>query len=477
MKIKRILILLTALTSISFMTFSPLSISSDNYSVSAAASTYTYNDDYSTITYSISNGYALVSNVTLKDNSTKVFLPLSLSGYDIALGYKCFNNMDQLEEAKISSAKKINSYAFYKCNNIKEIFVGAEIINSYAFYNCTGLERAIFPGTQYADFNDTHITLNSYSFYNCTNLNYIGFGCRNDIIVKKNAFYGSSSLTNFNNFNASSDHSSFYLNEGAFNGTGIISNTNAVIPVSTMSANNGRYNVGDAKKLLGNTVVVSLFVNTSDTLAFTDTQKNSYNSNVVKCMNELESEAEKYSKSLSMQNIPVTVNYSGTRASVEANSDFVNNSQVLSACKSAYSFLSGCTNMTAVTNSIKSEYNASNVAYMVVLNSSGQDYSYSFKTSKEFSVIHNQGAYSYNDDYVWMHELLHLFGAMDLYEGKVQSAGYTKQFLSYDIMYHNLGSSVGCFTACNIGWTDTVLASDFNNIIRTDGNAITIDYD
>lgn len=178
-----------------------------------------------------------------------------------------------------------------------------------------------------------------------------------------------------------------------------------------------------------------------------------------------------------MQHIPITVNYNGNKASIESNDDFVNNYQVLNSCKSAYSFLSGCSNMTAVTNAIKSEFNADNVAYMVVLNTSGQDYSYSFKTSKEFSVIHSQGAYSYNDDYVWMHELLHLFGAMDLYEGKVQNAGYTKQFLSYDIMYHNVGGSVGWFTACNVGWTDTVLAPDFNNIIRPDGNATTVDYD
>lgn len=475
-KLKNIALSLAMITSIGLASY-PSVIDCPTTTASAAATTYTYEDDWSTITYSISGGYALISNVTLKNDSTYMYVPQELGGYDVALGYKCFNNLDQLENANISNVKKINSYAFYQCNNLKDIFVCADVVNSYAFYNCTGLQMAVFPGSQYADFSDTKITLNSYAFYNCPNINRIAFGCRNDIIVRKNAFYGSTLLSDFDKFQASSDHSSIYINEGAFNGTGIVSNTEAVIPVSTMANNNGRYNVGDAKKLVGNTVVVSLLVNTSDTSDFTTSQINSYNSNVVKCMNELENEASKYSKSLSMQHIPITVNYNGNKASIESNDDFVNNYQVLNSCKSAYSFLSGCSNMTAVTNAIKSEFNADNVAYMVVLNTSGQDYSYSFKTSKEFSVIHSQGAYSYNDDYVWMHELLHLFGAMDLYEGKVQNAGYTKQFLSYDIMYHNVGGSVGWFTACNVGWTDTVLAPDFNNIIRPDGNATTVDYD
>lgn len=455
-------------------------------SASAAPTYYYYNDTYSTIQYTLTtvNGEARaeITKVTSKDwvNSSGnvfIYIPTRLSGRPVSFGSYAFQQMNTPFEINATDIREIKSYAFYNCKGLKEFYVSQKTTNiaNSAFYGCTNLEKAIFQGYQYSVNDDSSLTIETNAFRTCTALNTISFGCRDDIIIKTNAFNGCKNLKNFDRFKASNDHSSMYVQSGAFNGTGIVSNSNAVKSASFMASHNGRYNCGDAKKMVGNVLIMNLLVNATDLPSYDSNSSYGvyygagYNSSL------LEGEARKYGVSLDIQAVGATINTNMKASEIAGCGNFTSSNVCRDGLKNKFSFLSGCTNMDQVTAALKQHYNADQIAYVVNLNANQGCYAYSFMGSKEYAVVYSKCSVSYNNAHVWLHEVCHLFGAMDEYEGRVNNSSYTSTYMNHDAMFHN-EPNIGWFTACNIGWTDTVLTEDYNAVVR-DGAAGWIDYD
>ena len=102
-----------------------------------------------------------------------------------------------------SSVEKIDRYAFYDCNFLKEVIVDKKSkltgIGAGAFYNCTMLEKFDFPS------NVNYFGTNC--FENCVNYHHnIKLECY-ELIVKKSAFKNSGILSFFVNTKYSFDFS------------------------------------------------------------------------------------------------------------------------------------------------------------------------------------------------------------------------------------------------------------------------------
>ncbi len=475
-------VLMAAMAAITCMapaaeTIAPL----QSVSISASAAA-TWSNDTATFTYTVKDGYAVISNVAPKGKknyagNVYVFFPAEIAGCKVALGSYAFSGVSTPIDINASNVAKVEKYAFHYCTGITEIYLaGCEDLASYAIYRCSNLKTLCFPGVQTTTNDDSKLTINTNAVYYCPDLEKVSFGCKDDIIIRRNAFYGCSKLKGCDKWSVSSDHTSFYVNPGAFASSGIL-NSGTVKTASFMSKYNGRYNVGDGKKMTGKTVAVTLFVNTTDTPSWTYGSRYGYNSNVGRNVYELEREAVKYNQTLDIEHLNVNVSSKMKKSAVESNGNFSRSSVVLDACKNTFSYLSSCTNMDQVTDKIKSQLNADNVVYMVAINSGGRAKAYSFNSANEYAIVYKDGQSApYLDEYTWMHEFCHLFGAMDVYAGSgVANSDYTNQFLSMDIMNQNK-PNVGWFTACNIGWTDTVLLDDFNNIVVKDAAPTSFDY-
>ncbi len=446
-------------------------------SISAsAASAVTWSNDTATFTYSVTGSKAIVSKIAFKnaknsEGKTYVYVPGTINNYKVVLGSHCFEYVNAPLYVNCSTVSEIQPYAFYCCTGIEDLSFDKACtkVGSYAFYYCNGLKSVSFMGERYADHTGSSLSIESYAFYGCSNLNAVSFGCRDNIIIKRDAFKYCWNLKNFDKWTASSDHCSMYVQEGAFNASGIISNKNAVRTQDDIAKYESRtynYNAGDSKKMLGKTAVISLFVNIQGATPFSSSDKSVYNNRAGACTNTLVQEANKYGKTVSFTNYNVNVNYPGDYAAFRGlGTSFINTSYVLTGMKNKFSFLSGCTSMDSVSNLIKKNYGVDNVSYVVVLNVRGEyNYSWPQLNKNEFAVIHFKGTNGYNITYTWMHEFCHLFGAPDQYGSASKNEGYINQFNGDDIMYH-LYPSVGWFTACCIGWTDTVLADDYDVLI------------
>lgn len=468
-------LLAAAAMGISMMSVMPMEASAANNSKFTNAT--------ATFTYSIQNGAAEISDVAPKNvknayGEIRIDVPATINGFPVVLGSYAFYRMNNPIAVNCMNVSGIKSRAFFLCNGLSEIILRSNCKNiaSSAFYDCDNLKRVMLQGNSYAVEDDSSLTIESYAFTDCGNLEYLSFGCRDDIIIKPNAFYGSMKLKNFDRTKASFDHCSMYVQPGAFNGTGIVNNANAVKNVSAMANKNGRYNCGDAKKMLGNVVIVNLLVNTTDLPYYT--YGPAYGANYGAGYNSwlLEEEAKKYGANLEIQNISAKINSQMTSGEVQSCGNFTSKDVCLQGLKNEFSFLSGCTTMAQATQTLKQHYNADQLAYVVNLNGDAGSFAYSFMNAREYAVVFSKSTVSYNNDHVWMHEVCHLFGAMDVYESRVNNGTYTSTYLNHDIMFHN-EPNVGWFTACNLGWTDTVLTEDFNAVVRNDNASVWIDRD
>ena len=106
------------------------------------------------------------------------------------------------------------------------------------------------------------------------------------------------------------------------------------------------------------------------------------------------------------------------------------------------------------------KYDADNVFMMVFFDGDGRDYaiSYDGEDSPQESMI----SYSTSGASVMAHEVLHLFGAHDFYEGaeyKEETTSYLENEYKNDIMLKvnppgKITKTIGAVTAYHLGWTD-----------------------
>ncbi len=124
---------------------------------------------------SSSNGY--VANYAKQIISDEAYSRLSTNSYGNVIYTEDFENwlvnyVGNSEEVYITNnVKRVNQYAFYKCDSITSITGGYNVVSfgNYAFSKCTNLASIIIQK------NVTSISIGSYAFYLCDSLTSISF--------------------------------------------------------------------------------------------------------------------------------------------------------------------------------------------------------------------------------------------------------------------------------------------------------------
>ena len=430
---------------------------------SASAASATFENYTARFTYSIKNGTAEISNVSPRNvkngaGETIIEVPTYIRNYPVVLGTYSFYRISTPISVSSLEAIEIKDKAFFVCSGLKEISLRERCrkVNTNAFYDCDNLKTVTFRGSNNAVNDNSSLTIESYAFNDCSKLNSLNFGCRDDIIIKPNAFYGCMSLKNFNKDNASADHSSLYVQAGAFNGTGIVNNRKAVVPASKVEslipACRNSYN----QKMVGKVLIVDLVTQTPDTPYYNAAEPSriaAYNSTL------LEQEAAKYGVNLDIINATGYV-YTNTNAlDVARDPGFVDRPEVMYGLKSSFPFLSTCNSLDEAVYRLKMYYGASEVSFVFDVNADNVCSTWT-GGQHEFSVVYQRCSAGYNHSTVWMHEVAHAFGAYDAYRGNYN---YVNTYLTEDIMNYNL-ENVGWLAACQLGWTDTALSDDVTGV-------------
>lgn len=230
---------------------------------------------------------------------------------------------------------------------------------------------------------------------------------------------------------------------------------------------------GSAKYLDGSTVLVSLFIEDPSS-SWTDSKKEIVMSKMDLANDFLVSEGNSYGKSVNLiyniyehPDLAYTVSYSET---------------IDDSNRSSYHLLEYITRYidnTIPTQEILANYNVDSIAYMCFLDKSGVSYTFPYYEG-DSDLYYYETCYMFlkcDGDYeppaVYAHEMLHLFGARDLYSTN-QADGITKEFVqhieqdypneimltTYDENWNNVqeyvSNEITDITAYYIGWLDEI---------------------
>ncbi|MCR4761582.1 MAG: leucine-rich repeat domain-containing protein [Oscillospiraceae bacterium] len=453
--------------------------------VSASAAGNFCENETARFKYTIRDNTAEITDVAGKGFTDEtgrlcINVPSEIEALPVVIGSFAFSEMNEPVQINCADVTAIRNNAFFCCSGISEFVVGkkCEKISPCAFYDCDNLESVLFDGSETAVEDDSRLEIESYAFNNCDNLRSIQFKCRDDIIIKPKAFYGCMNLKDLDENSVSQDHSSLYVQEGAFIGTGIVNNPNAVRTADYMKEHNARYNRGDAKKLKGNVLIVNLLVASPDHKTWNPDKAKRMRDDATNDSILLEQEAEKYGVEVSIDNAFIEMYSDKDR--YDRAEDFVDTSnEVLNAVKSEYPFLYRYKNMKDATQALKAFLGYDEIAYVVFAEGNWQsaayakrDYEYDYR---ELAYVYTEWSNSRNHEYAWMHEVCHLFGAMDVYPIRDVDADYTGTYMNGDVMEKDKWPNIGWFIACNLGWTDTVLTKDYNAVIGENTPACNFD--
>lgn len=135
------------------------------------------------------------------------------------------------------------------------------------------------------------------------------------------------------------------------------------------------------------------------------------------------------------------------------------------------------------TTSLLQKYNAQSIAYIGVVNKDGRSYAYPYDTEYDQRYYYEVGCIFFTDETygeeeppaVYAHELLHLFGAQDLYENSDSYYNYfssgqydhIETYYANEIMYTTydeygysvqgwVSNDISHITAYYLGWVDTL---------------------
>lgn len=230
---------------------------------------------------------------------------------------------------------------------------------------------------------------------------------------------------------------------------------------------------GSAKYLDGSTVLVSLFIEDPSS-SWTEDKKEIVMSKMDLANDFLVSEGNSYGKSVNLiyniyehPDLAYTVSYSET---------------IDDSSRSSYHLLEYITryiDSTIPTQEILANYNVDSIAYMCFLDKSGVSYTFPYYEG-DSDLYYYETCYMFlkcDGDYeppaVYAHEMLHLFGARDLYSTN-QTDGITKEFVqhietdypneimltTYDENWNNVqeyvSNEITDITAYFLGWTDEI---------------------
>ncbi len=200
-----------------------------------------------------------------------------------------------------------------------------------------------------------------------------------------------------------------------------------------------RRNYGPCKTLTGNVVLTVLFVNQPDA-PWTPEE-------IEQCKVRYENELEHLRQQAAEYQVDLQISLNCLETTVanvynrDKGYDWTN--EVLKAA--------GLPSSTEVTKHLQNTLGAKEVPIAFALNQSGRSHAV-YHTSEK----HLEYAILYRDIYVLMHEMLHLFGAEDLYYAKKVENAVKQHFPMPDssVMLDSFYPNVDSLTAYQIGWTD-----------------------
>lgn len=143
------------------------------------------------------------------------------------------------------------------------------------------------------------------------------------------------------------------------------------------------------------------------------------------------------------------------------------------------------TDTSEYTEYLKNKYNAEGVIYLYHFNSGtlnlidGEAFKFT-KTQMPKSIVSDEHCNIYNENpRTMMHEILHVYGALDYYDKKESGFGlpeldktfylYTYSYYwqrSREIMMRAMSDRIGADTAYSIGWSDNMLKDTFNVLMN-----------
>lgn len=230
----------------------------------------------------------------------------------------------------------------------------------------------------------------------------------------------------------------------------------------------GFINIGVCKKLTGKVYTLVIFLDDDESSWNEEARTEFYGKKYFPSVNYLSGQAEKRNIELDLQSGQYTTRqdlktqprYNGT-----VNSAFVSasNNDILEQTAKTL----GYTNADLMHAMLKYNLEVEQIAYVIVLNKPGRAYAVYDSVYDNYDAIEYVVAFSENEngqDYIGssvLHELLHLFGAADLYDDK---GIYTKRYklcgklFPNDIMRRSAISpeslSIGPLTEYLIGWSE-----------------------
>ena len=238
---------------------------------------------------------------------------------------------------------------------------------------------------------------------------------------------------------------------------------------SNVAEEYGYINIGSCKKLTGEVYTLVIFVDDTEGSWSPDARSNFYSKRYFPSINYLNSEAKERNIKLNIQNgkyettsdrvSPII--YGGKVANSAANASL--SLDLLNYAAKEIGF----TDAAYMDTILKKNLGVPQIAYVIALNKPGRAYAvmdntYDDNDAIEFLVVFSQDEKG-NDSIgsSVLHELLHLFGATDLYD---DGGGYTKRYELCKKLYPNdimMRSStdikkleIGYLTEALIGWSE-----------------------
>lgn len=502
-KIKRMLSIFSSIAIISAISFCNIQLQipvMERLSITANAETTNLG-----FVYTIENNKATITGYT--GSSTQISIPSSINGYSVTkIGKDAFSGKSITSVVIPSSVKELGDNSFDRCHSLKTvtIYSGLTSIGSCAFRWCDSLTSITLPSTLQK--------INNHAFFNCSSLSTVNINssylkiipnaCFNGCsslkqvvipysveIIEQFAFSNCSSLTTvtipsnsklteiyFNAFSNSAKlkdisipNTVYKIGDDAFMGCTSLSNVNITstnryihndaFKGTPYYANNytetkhPNYNLGPAKLCKGKQLVYTIFLEDNSTY-FSESEKEAKREMIVDATNKISMEAVNYGSG-------VNFTTSKDNTLLETTKRLPNNelTNILNGTSSTYIF-SLLDDVPELTydgrRTLLSHYNASGISYVIFINRGGTSYTVigNWEEFNEKSLVYNDSRGSA----VVMHEMLHLFGAPDLYNNSYMSQHYNE-----DIMVKcSSPCMIGPVTAYAIGWLDGILKTEYD---------------
>lgn len=391
-------------------------------------------------------------------NLESINIPSSI----IEIGSNAFNSCYKIESVSLpATLQKMGLNVFRDCHNLSLVQFNTPTIKEIpqlAFKNCTALTAFVIPKSVE--------TISESAFEGCSSMQIVQIQDNSNLNrIGASAFKSCNKLTKIN-----IPDSVFYIEENAFNGCSSLStvNINATnryidntsfkgTPYYTANYTETKcpgYNFGPAKTCTGKQLVYTIFLEDNQT-NFTASDKVSKRNILDEATNNITAEAQKYNKNVEF--ITSKKDSSLEITKTVQNSELTN---ILDGTSDKF-IMELLDDVLAISKyeerlNLLNQYGADGISYVIFINRNGQ--SYTISGNQEW---YNERSLIYDDirgSAVIMHEMMHLFGAPDLYYSTVLSPTYNE-----DIMNKcENPCMIGPVTAYAIGWVDGILKTEYN---------------